>query len=116
MDRTGAKEAAVARLAGIDARRFNQWWNRGRVHLQAPGDLYALARVLEVPYREVLEAALKDHQYLPAEVARGTRRSDDLSARRRRKHPAPPDEQLDPPVAPAARKAPIEPEAPEPGG
>lgn len=69
-DETGASEAWVMRRAGLNKGAFTAWRARGIPALPDHDQLVALSDVLRVDYTVLLEAVLRDTNYLPEQVAR----------------------------------------------
>lgn len=61
-------ESWVAKQMGISRSGFNGWWTRGRTSAPSSEQLRRLAQIIKTPYRDVLDAALHDYGYLPADV------------------------------------------------
>jgi transcriptional regulator with XRE-family HTH domain len=61
----GSSEAWISDKIGLDRRGLWSWWNRGLTQMPSPYLLHNLARTLQVSYRDVLDAALADFDYLP---------------------------------------------------
>lgn len=65
LDSTGDSERAVARRAGMTAQALNGWKHRTPRSLPHPHNLRAVAEAIDVPYQQLLTAALRDARYLP---------------------------------------------------
>lgn len=106
--RNDRPETWFANQLGMSSKTLNSWFTRGRKSPLPPDVVKAMARVLELPYRTVLDAALYDSGYLPessvpdARDVRGTLTDDaavDELFGTKVERPDPPD---DPPDAAAA--------------
>lgn len=62
----GVGEAELARRIGITRQNLRLWRTRGLRGLPARTTLDGMATELRLPYRRVLEAALRDTSYLDA--------------------------------------------------
>jgi hypothetical protein len=63
--REDRSETWFARQVGVSSKTMNSWFTRGRKSLLPPRVIKSMSRVLGLPYRTVLEAALYDSGYLP---------------------------------------------------
>lgn len=63
--REDRSETWFAKQVGVSSKTLNSWFTRGRKSTMPPHVIKAMARVLGLPYRTVLEAALYDSGYLP---------------------------------------------------
>ena len=70
LDEYGVRAAALARRMGTSPQTLDSWKNRGVRSLPSKALLEALARETRTPYEEVLDAALRDIDYLPKESDR----------------------------------------------
>jgi hypothetical protein len=68
-DEYGSSESWVAEQIGLDRRGLWSWWNTGLTQMPSPFLIHALARTIRQPYRDVLDAALHDFEYLPESTA-----------------------------------------------
>ncbi|TSD68085.1 hypothetical protein [Aeromicrobium piscarium] len=68
IDDTGVTEATIAKRAGTKPQTINSWKARGLTKLPEAWLIKSLAREVRVPYREMLDAVLRDIRYLPEEV------------------------------------------------
>lgn len=60
-------DASIARAIGVAPQTISSWRKRGLRDLPARETLIRMADFMRVPYRTVLEAALSDAGYAPAE-------------------------------------------------
>jgi transcriptional regulator with XRE-family HTH domain len=67
LDAYGVRAAALARRMGTAPQTLDSWKNRGVRSLPTRDLLEALARETRTPYRVVLDAALRDIDYMPRE-------------------------------------------------
>lgn len=67
LDAYGVRAAALARRMGTSPQTLDSWKNRGVRSLPSRELLEALAKETRTPYPVVLEAALRDTDYLPKE-------------------------------------------------
>lgn len=71
-DEYGSSESWVSEQIGLDRRGLWNWWNNGLSQIPHPYLLHRLAATIRKPYRDVLDAALHDFQYLPEMTAAQT--------------------------------------------
>jgi len=61
----GSNDSWVSDQLGGDRRLLWSWWNRGLSEIPSAHLLNLLAKATRTPYRDVLDAALHDFNYLP---------------------------------------------------
>lgn len=94
VDRHGSSYRAVSERLSWSHGTISGWFQRGRTYPPSAADLRALAVQIQVPYKQVLNAALLDWGYLPEEG---------------QAHGQPPAEKITPPTPiGTARKQPAE--------
>lgn len=81
--REDRSETWFANQVGMSSKTLNSWFTRGRKSPMPPRIIKSMARVLGLPYRTVLEAALYDSGYLPETAVEDIRerKTEPLTAR-----------------------------------
>lgn len=61
----GSSDKWVAERMGMSRQTLSSWWNTGLASMPSPHQLFQLSVATRTSYRDVLDAALADFEYLP---------------------------------------------------